>query len=63
MAKWSDICTKVDTCALTGAAAFFTGVKDAQMIVNGPNWCYFYALRHIEKADFSINNRFHFLIN
>lgn len=59
MAKWSDICTKVDTCALTGAAAFFTGVKDAQMIVNGPNWCYFYTLRHIEKADFSINNRFH----
>jgi len=59
MAKWSDICTKVDTCALTGAAAFFTGVQDAQMVVNGPNWCYFYALRHLEKSDSSINNRFH----
>lgn len=55
--NWGDICSRVDTCALTGAAAFFAGIPDAHIIVNGPNWCYFYALRHIERADISISNR------
>lgn len=57
--QWGDICSRVNTCALTGAAAFFAGIPGAQMIANGPNWCYFYALRHIEKSDPSINTRFY----
>lgn len=57
--QWGDICIQVNTCALTGAAAFFAGIPGAQIIANGPNWCYFYALRHIEKADPSINTRFY----
>lgn len=56
---WGDICSRVNTCALTGAAAFFAGIPNADIIANGPNWCYFYALRHLEKADASINNRFY----
>ena len=43
-AEWGNVCSRVDTCALTGAAAFFTGIKGAEVLVNGPLWCYFYAL-------------------
>lgn len=25
-AEWGNVCSRVDTCALTGAAAFFNGV-------------------------------------
>ena len=28
-AEWGNVCSRVDTCALTGAAAFFTGIKGA----------------------------------
>lgn len=44
-AEWGNVCSRVDTCALTGAAAFFTGIKGAEVLVNGPLWCYFYALQ------------------
>ena len=40
---WGNICERVDTCALTGAAAFAAGIKDAKILANGPLWCYFYA--------------------
>lgn len=58
-AEWGNVCSRVDTCALTGAAAFFTGIKGAEVLVNGPLWCYFYALRHLEKANGSLGERFH----
>ena len=29
-AEWGNVCSRVDTCALTGAAAFFTGIKGAE---------------------------------
>ena len=51
-AEWGNVCSRVDTCALTGAAAFFTGIKGAEVLVNGPLWCYFYALRHLEKSNY-----------
>ena len=57
--EWGNVCSRVDTCALTGAAAFFTGIKDAEVLVNGPLWCYFYALRHLEKANCRLGERFH----
>lgn len=58
-ADWSNICSRVDTCALTGAAAFFTGIKGGEVLVNGPLWCYFYALRHLEKSSCRLGERFH----
>lgn len=58
-AEWGNVCSRVDTCALTGAAAFFTGIKGAEVLVNGPLWCYFYALRHLEKANGRLGERFH----
>lgn len=56
---WGNICDRVDTCALTGAAAFVAGIPDAEVLVNGPLWCYFYALRHLEHAVYNMAERFH----
>ena len=56
--RWGNIDCNVNTCALTGAAAFFGGIPKAEIIANGPLWCYFYALRYLEKADPKIERRF-----
>lgn len=55
--QWSNICNRVDTCALTGAAAFVAGIPQSLVLVNGPLWCYFYALRYLERADCSMSLR------
>lgn len=57
--RWGDICERVDTCALTGAAAFAAGIPGAEILANGPLWCYFYALRHLEHVEYSVAERFH----
>lgn len=56
---WNKVCTEVNTCALTGAAAFFAGIFDAAIVANGPLWCYFYALKHLEKTCPSLSKRFY----
>lgn len=56
--QWDNVCTQVNTCALTGAAAFFAGIPDAAIVANGPLWCYFYARRYLEKSCPSIGQRF-----
>lgn len=33
-AEWGNVCSRVDTCALTGAAAFFTGIKGALSLIH-----------------------------
>ena len=57
-AEWGNVCSRVDTCALTGAAAFFTGIKGAEVLVNGPLWCYFYALRTLKNLTAGWENAF-----
>lgn len=57
--SWGNICERVDTCALTGAAAFVAGIPGAEVLANGPLWCYFYALRYLEHVEYSIAERFH----
>lgn len=56
---WGDICERVDTCALTGAAAFVAGIPGTDILVNGPLWCYFYALRYLEHGAYDMAQRFH----
>lgn len=56
--EWGDVCTRVDTCALAGVAAFAAGIPEADIIANGPLWCYFYALRPLEKVDNTVARRF-----
>lgn len=57
--QWGNICHRVDTCALSGAAAFVAGIPGAEILVNGPLWCYFYALRNLEHARYDMGERFH----
>ncbi|HWR38616.1 MAG TPA: nitrogenase component 1 [Patescibacteria group bacterium] len=57
--RWEDVNYRVDTCALTGAAAFFAGIPDAVLVANGPLWCYFYALRHLEKTFSDMGRRYY----
>ncbi len=57
--KWSEISECLDTCALTGAAAFAAGIRGAEILANGPLWCYFYALGYLERADYRLADRFH----
>ena len=55
--SFDDVCMCTDTCALAGASAFFAGLKDAVIVVNGPLWCYFFAMRHIEHSQPTISHR------
>ena len=43
--SFQSVCRHSDSCALAGAAGFFAGIEDALITVNGPMWCYFYAMR------------------
>lgn len=56
--KFGDVFNCTDTCALTGAAAFFAGIPKAYIVANGPLWCYFYALRYLERVDHRLERRF-----
>ena len=56
--QWGDIALTPNSCALAGAAAFFAGVPDAKIIVNGSLWCYFYAMRRLERNLPDIDQRY-----
>ena len=55
--SFDDVCMYTDTCALAGASAFFAGIRDAVIVVNGPLWCYYFAMRHIEHSQSTISHR------
>ncbi|SDE10265.1 nitrogenase component 1 [Sporomusa acidovorans] len=57
--EWNDARFLAEACALTGSAAFFAGIPDAVLIANGPMWCYYYALRYLQKQCPEINARFY----
>ena len=52
-------CHHMSTCALTGASAFFNAIPGSFMLINGPLWCYFYAMKYVEDYDASALRRFH----
>ena len=56
---WKTSCHHVSTCALTGASAFFDAIPGSFMLINGPLWCYFYAMKYVEDYDASALRRFH----
>ena len=51
-------CHHMSTCALTGASAFFDAIPGSFMLINGPLWCYFYAMKYVEDYDASALRRF-----
>ena len=59
MSKWGNVCNRVGSCALTGAAAFASYMQGSEIIINGPLWCYFYALRFLDTDDHLLHERFH----
>ena len=42
--NWKTSCHHMSVCALTGASAFFASIPGSFMLINGPLWCYFYAM-------------------
>lgn len=52
-------CHHMSTCALTGASAFFDAIPGSFILINGPLWCYFYAMKYVEDYDASALRRFH----
>lgn len=57
--EWEASCHHMSTCALTGSAAFFASIPGSFILVNGPLWCYFYAMKYVEDYDASALDRFH----
>lgn len=55
--QWEAVCNHSDTCGLTGSAAFFMSMPRTHLLVNGPLWCYFYALRYLENAGTVLSDR------
>lgn len=55
--SFDDMSMWMESCALTGAAAFFAGMKGCAVIVNGPLWCYLFTQRHIEQTQSDISHR------
>lgn len=41
-------CHHNDTCGLTGSVAFFASIPGSFVLINGPLWCYFYAMKYID---------------
>ena len=56
---WKTSCHHMSTCALTGASAFFDAIPGSFMLIHGPLWCYFYAMKYVEDYDASALRRFH----
>ena len=55
--SFEDMSMWMESCALTGAAAFFAGLQGCAVIVNGPLWCYLFTQRHIEQTQSDISHR------
>ena len=57
--EWGAACHFSGTCALTGSATFFVSIPGSYVMVNGPLWCYFYAMRHVESVIPGAASRFY----
>lgn len=41
---------RVDYCAITGAAAFFCGIRNSVVVINGSKFCFLQMLHYLERA-------------
>ena len=57
--EWEAACRHGGTCALTGAAAFFDSIPGSFTLINGPLWCYFYAMKYVDNENPMAAHRFH----
>ncbi len=56
--EWEAACHHGSTCALTGSAAFFDSIPDSFTLINGPLWCYFYAMKYVDNENPMAGERF-----
>ena len=56
--EWEAACNHTATCGLTGAASFFSSIPGSFVLVNGPLWCYFYAMKYVVDQDETAMGRF-----
>ena len=56
--EWEAACNHTATCGLTGAASFFSSIPGSFVLVNGPLWCYFYAMKYVVDQDETALGRF-----
>ena len=56
--EWEAACHHGSTCALTGSAAFFDSIPGSFTVVNGPLWCYFYAMKYVDNENPMASMRF-----
>lgn len=56
--EWEAACHHGGTCALTGSAAFFDSIPGSFTMVNGPLWCYFYAMKYVDNENPMASMRF-----
>jgi len=45
---FENVCMQVNSCSLSGVAAFFAGIPKAVIVLNSPLWCYYNVLKQIE---------------
>lgn len=58
-AEWESSCHHTDVCGLTGSAAFFASIPGSFILINGPLWCYFYAMRFVDELDNQAQSKFY----
>lgn len=46
--EFESFCHHNNMCGLTGSAAFFASIPHSFVMVNGPLWCYFYAMKYVD---------------
>lgn len=56
--EWESACQHGGTCALTGSSAFLDSIPDSYTLVNGPLWCYFYAMKYVDNENPMASQRF-----
>ncbi len=56
--EWEAACHHGSTCGLTGSSAFLDSIPDSFTLVNGPLWCYFYAMKYVDNENPMASQRF-----
>ena len=46
--EFESYCHHNNRCGLTGSSAFFASIPKSFVMINGPLWCYFYAMKHVD---------------
>ena len=57
--EFESFCHHNDMCGLTGSSAFFASIPRSFVMINGPLWCYFYAMKYVDDENSDAARRFY----